>query len=100
MALLLSSKYLCEDGCCTNSFWAAQLRIPLMEVSAMEREFLGSIKHRLYVDNNEYSRWLQALEAELRVSSRPSVKETYLPTSLTRFSLSKNPIVYNVPYIL
>ncbi|KAG8880506.1 hypothetical protein FRB97_000741 [Tulasnella sp. 331] len=59
-ALMLANKFL-DDNTYTNKTWSDISKIELKEINRMEREFLGAVGFRLYVDQPTYESWLQLL---------------------------------------
>jgi len=83
VALILAHKYT-EDHPLGNGMWAGFSQIPIYEVNAIEREFLGFIGHRLLINVREFRQWAVTLDSRflwsltVRRLANPSVSRHQL----------------------
>lgn len=60
-SLLLADKY-SEDHPYTNKSWASLSGLPVEDINIMERSFLDTIGHELYLSEAEFRNWTKSLQ--------------------------------------
>ena len=89
MSLLLADKYT-EDHSYTNKAWATLSGIPVHDINAMEREYLGFFGHALYVSEGDFRGWIETLLAICHwdIPHPQKMAQVIRTTQLRRYSVA------------
>ncbi|SAM05435.1 hypothetical protein [Absidia glauca] len=79
-SLVVASKFV-QDKTYRNSVWAKIAGLPVQEINASERVFLGLLDYRLYVAQPTFDQWHQLLHAHVQAKTASSKNGSFTDNS-------------------